>query len=391
MRNWILPENIADLLPPNARRMEALRRAMLDLCASFGYELVQPPLIEYIESLLIQQDAALDLKTFKLTDQMSGRQLGLRADITPQVARIDAHLLNRQGVARLCYAGPTVHTLPDGIMAAREPLQLGAEIYGCEGVAADVESIELMLECLKCAEAGITHLDIGHIGLFLSLADAAGLRGSVREQVFSAIQQKDVTTVAACLSHVSANLRTAFVALPALYGDASVLQAARRALPVLPAIGLALDVLESLTAALQARGIQPRFDLAELHSGYYHTGLVWAAYADGWPNAIARGGRYDDVGAQFGRSRPATGFSLDLKALLWRLPPEPARLAILAPDLLDAELTAVVRGLRIAGETVVICLGSPVDFQELHVDRELVRQGGAWVVRPLDAGIPRLA
>ncbi|PHV12989.1 ATP phosphoribosyltransferase regulatory subunit [Chitinimonas sp. BJB300] len=383
MRNWILPENIADLLPPEARRVETLRRASLDLIASFGYELVQPPLIEYVDSLLTRDDAALDLKTFKLTDQLSGRQLGLRADITPQVARIDAHLLNRQGVTRLCYAGPVVHTLPDGIMAAREPLQLGAEIYGFAGVAADVEIVELMGECLKLADIDHVHLDIGHIGLFLALADAAGLQGAARESVFRTIQQKDVATLAALLINVPKDLQSGLLALPNLYGDVAVLAHAERLLPPLDAVKAALAELRELTDALAARGITPNFDLAELRSGYYHTGLVFAAYAEGWPNAVARGGRYDHVGEQFGRSRPATGFSLDLKELAWRLPPASVRLAILAPPTFDSGLAETIRQLRADGETVVVRLGEVVDLEELHVDRELVLVDGSWQVRAI--------
>lgn len=383
MRNWILPENIADLLPPEARRVETLRRASLDLIAGFGYELVQPPLIEYVDSLLTRDDAALDLKTFKLTDQLSGRQLGLRADITPQVARIDAHLLNRQGVARLCYAGPVVHTLPDGIMAAREPLQLGAEIYGYAGVAADVEIVELMGECLKLAGIAHVHLDIGHIGLFLALADAAGLQGGAREAVFRTIQQKDRATLAALLADVPADLKAGLLALPNLYGDLQVLEQAERNLPALPGVQSALRELRELSVALAARGITPNFDLAELRSGYYHTGLVFAAYAEGWPNAVARGGRYDHVGEQFGRPRPATGFSLDLKELAWRLPPAAARAAILAPSTFDLQLADAIRQLRAAGETVVVRLGEVVDPEELHANRELVLLDGQWQVRAL--------
>lgn len=383
MRNWILPENIADLLPPNARRLEALRRSMLDLCAGFGYELVQPPLIEYVDSLLTRQDAVLDLKTFKLTDQLSGRQMGLRADITPQVARIDAHLLNRQGVTRLCYAGPILHTLPDGIMAAREPLQLGAEVYGHAGIDADVEVIELMLACLAQAEITSVHLDVGHIGLFGAIADAAGLTGEARDLVFQAIQQKDASGLKRLTAGLEPALAAALIALPTLYGDQQVLQRAHALLPALPGIAAALVTLNDLTIALAARGVEANFDLAELRSGQYHTGLVFAVYADGWANAIARGGRYDDVGKQFGRSRPATGFSVDLKELTWRLPDATARRAILAPPGLDAELVGTINALRGKGETVVVKLGDVIDSEELQADRELLYRDGAWTVVPL--------
>ncbi|WP_449252218.1 ATP phosphoribosyltransferase regulatory subunit [Chitinimonas lacunae] len=385
MRNWILPEHISDLLPPEARRVETLRRAMLDLAAGFGYELVLPPLIEYVDSLLPPADAALELKTFKLTDQLSGRQLGLRADITPQVARIDAHLLNRQGVARLCYAGSTVHALPDGILSSREPLQLGAEIYGFAGVAADVEVVELMRECLRLAGIEQVHLDIGHIGLFLALADAAALSGERREAVFRAIQQKDLPSLAALVAGLPAPLAQGLAALPTLYGGAEVLAAAEQRLPALPPITAALAALRDLTEALAARGIVPHYDLSELRSGYYHTGLVFAAYAEGWANAVARGGRYDHVGERFGRPRPATGFSVDLKELSRRLAPALARRAILAPDRLDPALADAIRALRSAGETVVVRLGEVIDVEELHADRELVERGGQWQVVPLGA------
>jgi ATP phosphoribosyltransferase regulatory subunit len=380
MRNWILPENIADLLPPEARRLEALRRAMLDLIATFGYELVQPPLIEYADALLTRQDAALDLKTFKLTDQLSGRQLGLRADTTPQVARIDAHLLNRQGVARLCYAGAVVHTLPDGVMAAREPMQLGAEVYGHAGLSADVEVVELMTACLRLAGIEHVHLDLGHVGIFLALADEAGLEGEVREAVFRALQQKDVPSLTVLVAPLPPPLAAALTALPTLYGDLTVLETARNTLPPLPRITAALDALAELGAALQQRGMSPNVELAELRSGYYHTGLTFAAYAEGWPNAVARGGRYDDVGERFGRPRPATGFSLDLKDLAWKWPAPPQRRAILAPDCFDASLAQAVHALRAAGETVVTRLGEVIDVEELHADRELVWQDGRWVV-----------
>ncbi|MBV8660244.1 MAG: ATP phosphoribosyltransferase regulatory subunit [Burkholderiales bacterium] len=384
MRNWILPENIADLLPPEARRVEVLRRASLDLIATYGYELVQPPLIEYTESLLTQHDAALDMKTFKLTDQLSGRQLGLRADITPQVARIDAHLLNRQGVARLCYAGPVVHALPDGIMASREPLQIGAEIYGYAGVEADVEVVELMGACLKLAEIEHVHLDIGHIGLFIALADEAGLTGEKRDAVFRAIQQKDVPGLQTLVAGLPAALEAGLLALPTLYGDRSVLEAAATRLPALAGIQRALAELHALADALAARDVTAHFDLAELRSGYYHTGLVFAAYAEGWANAIARGGRYDHVGEQFGRPRPATGFSLDLKELAWRLPVAAARTAILAPALADPTLADVIRTLRAQGETVVVRLGEVIDVAELCADRQLVNENEVWRVIAMD-------
>ncbi|MDR3428572.1 MULTISPECIES: ATP phosphoribosyltransferase regulatory subunit [Silvimonas] len=380
MRNWILPEYISDVLPREARQIEAMRRGLLDLFSRYGYELVMPPLVEYVESLFLQDDPALNLKTFKLVDELTGRQMGLRADITPQVARIDAHILNRQGVTRLCYSGSVVNTRPDGILSTREPRQIGAEIYGCADVAADVEVIELMFESLALAGLKDMRLDIGHIGLFHAMADAAGLKGDLRDQTFSALQQKDLPT----LREVSAGLDPAIAkglqALPSLYGGYDVLARARAALPNIAGVAEALAALEQLSSALAVRKIPVRFDLAEVRSSDYHTGLVFAAYAEGFANAVARGGRYDRVGEKFGRSRPATGFSLDMRELS-RLPFPEVKAAILAPAGDDATLIATVRQLRAAGETVIIDLG--VKPEEAAVNRRLVLKNGQWQVDPL--------
>ncbi|MEN9659321.1 MAG: hypothetical protein RL571_2786 [Pseudomonadota bacterium] len=375
MRNWILPEYISDVLPSEARQIEALRRKVLDLFACYGYEQVAPPLIEYVESLFTQDDSALDLKTFKLVDELTGRQMGLRADITPQVARIDAHILNRQGVARLCYAGSVVNTRPDGVLSTREPRQIGAEIYGCAGVAADVEAVELMFAALALAGLSEPRLDIGHIGLFDALADAANLQGNQREEVFAALQQKDVATIQEATAGIPADLQAGLLLLPTFYGSSEVLAHARAKLPQLPKVLAALDSLEQLTAALQLRGIVAHFDLSELRSSYYHTGLVFAAYAKGFTNAVARGGRYDSVGEKFGRSRPATGFSMDLREFS-ALPFPSLRAGILAPSGDDAALLLAIRKLRDAGEIVMIDLG--VVASELSIDRVLSLQDGQW-------------
>lgn len=377
MRNWILPEYISDVLPCEARLLEGLRRRMLDLFACYGYEQVIPPLVEYVESLFTQEDKALDLKTFKLVDELTGRQMGLRADITPQVARIDAHILNRKGVARLCYAGSVVNTRPDGTLSSREPRQIGAEIYGCAGLAADVEIIELMRESLALAGMNNLRLEIGHMGLFLALADAAGLDGVAREEIFVALQQKDLPSLNACTAGLNAELRQGFLALPSCYGGAEVLESARTALPALPAVNKALDALDALCAALRVRGIEPGFDLAELRSSYYHTGLVFAAYTPGYANAVARGGRYDSVGEKFGRSRPATGFSLDLRELS-HLPFPLRRAGILAPAGDEPALVACIRKLREQGEIVVVDLGMAEG--ETSCDRQLVKAGSNWEV-----------
>ncbi|WP_432721047.1 ATP phosphoribosyltransferase regulatory subunit [Jeongeupia wiesaeckerbachi] len=381
MRNWILPEHISDVLPREARQIETMRRGMLDLFGHYGYELVMPPLVEYVESLFLLDDPALNLKTFKLVDELTGRQMGLRADITPQVARIDAHILNRKGVTRLCYAGSVVNTRPDGIQSTREPRQIGAEIYGSTNVAADVEIIELLFACLGIAGLEDVRLDIGHIGLFHALADAASLHGERREQAFSALQQKDVPTLQTLTADLPKDLALGLCALPSLYGGAETLARARAALPPVAGIGEAIDALQALATALAARQIAVRFDLAEVKSSDYHTGLVFAAYTRGFANALARGGRYDRVGEKFGRARAATGFSLDVRALT-RLPFPDAAPGILAPVGDDPRLIAAIRALRAQGETVVVDLG--VVAGEVRVDRQLVEGKDGWQVVAFD-------
>ncbi|WP_288843189.1 ATP phosphoribosyltransferase regulatory subunit [uncultured Deefgea sp.] len=380
MRNWILPEYISDVLPMESRQLETLRRSLLDLYARYGYEQVEPPLVEYVESLFTQDDSALDLKTFKLVDELSGRQMGLRADITPQVARIDAHILNRKGVARLCYAGSVVTTRPDGLMSNRQPRQIGAEIYGCANIGADIEAIELMFASL--ALTGVTDfcLEIGHIGLFNAMADVAHWPNDAREAAFNALQQKDVPALETLTADLSPELRQGILALPLCYGGSDVLVRARQALPAIDAVTAALDALHELETALLNRGMSVRFDLAESPGSYYHTGLVFNAYANGFASAVARGGRYDRVGEKFGRSRPATGFSLDLRALT-SLPFPTHQAAILAPQSDDMALIAVIRTLRNAGEIVIVDLG--VDVTEVHINRSLQLISGQWQIVPL--------
>ncbi len=313
MTAWLLPENVEDVLPPEAWRMEDLRRGLLDLFRARGYELVIPPLMEYLDSLLTGVGADLDLKTFKLVDQLSGRLMGVRADITPQVARIDAHLLAANAVNRLCYAGSVLHTQPDGFHRSREPIQVGAELYGEAGAAADLEILTLMLDALSGCGVRSVQLDIGHVGVYRALAQLAGLNGEVEHQLFGALQAKDSSAVDVLTAGLPKALREAFRALPQLYGDRSVLVEARAALPQLPAIDAALDTLETIDRGLA--GVEAAYDLAELRGYGYHSGVVFAAYTGGRSRAIAQGGRYDEVGRVFGRSRPATGFSLDLREL----------------------------------------------------------------------------
>ncbi|MEW6414928.1 MAG: ATP phosphoribosyltransferase regulatory subunit [Pseudomonadota bacterium] len=312
MTAWLLPENVEDVLPPEAWRMEDMRRALLDLFRGRGYQLVIPPLMEYVESLLTGVGADLDLKTFKLVDQLSGRLMGVRADITPQVARIDAHLLAANAVNRLCYAGSVLHTQADGFHRSREPIQIGAELYGEAGIAADLEILRLMLDGLSACGVSAVQLDIGHVGVYRALAQEAGLAGEVEHELFNALQAKDASAVAVLTAGLAPALRDAFAALPQLYGDRGVLAEARARLPQLPAVADALDTLAAIDAGL---GVEAAYDLAELRGYGYHSGVVFAVYTAGRSQAIAQGGRYDEVGKVFGRARPATGFSLDLREL----------------------------------------------------------------------------
>jgi ATP phosphoribosyltransferase regulatory subunit len=381
---WLLPEHIADVLPAQARHIEELRRGLLDVARSFGCELVMPPLMEHIESLLSGTGRELDLKTFKLVDQLSGRTLGVRADATPQVARIDAHLLNRAGVTRLCYCGPVLHTRPSGMQGTREPLQFGAEIYGHAGLEADLEVQDLALDSLRGAGLQGLTLDLGDARIVRALL--AGVDAVRRADIQAALAGKDVAGLRELCAGLEEAPRQALQALPALYGDEAVIGRARELLPSLAPVRAALDDL--LTLARHARQAHPEvqvgFDLADVGGSSYYSGARFAIYAEGSSDAIARGGRYDEVGAIFGRNRPAVGFSLDLKELAERVPGRGGRPAVRAPWSEDAGLRAAVRRLREQGETVVCILpGHEHEGQEFECDRELVVVGGQWAVRAL--------
>lgn len=314
---WLLPEHIADVLPTRARHIESLRRGLLDAAAAHGFELVIPPLLEHIESLLSGTGHALDLQTFKLVDQLSGRTLGIRADSTPQAARIDAHMLNREGTTRLCYCGPVLHTRPTGGGSTREPLQFGAEIYGQAGLEADLEIQDLALECLSVAGIGEAVLDLADVRIVRAVLAGVPVDGARLDAVYAALAAKDGAELRALSSDFSDEARRGLQALVGLYGDDAVLDEARRALPRRPAISTALDELQTL--AQHARAAHPQldvgFDLAD-SSGYaYYSGARFAIYVRGASDAVARGGRYDEVGAIFGRNRPAVGFGLDVKDL----------------------------------------------------------------------------
>lgn len=377
--NWLLPEYIADALPVEAGRLESLRRKLLDIFAVHGYELVMPPMLEYLDSLLTGSGRDLQHQTFELVDQLSGRTLGIRADMTPQVARIDAHLLNRQGVARLCYCGSVLHTLPASISASRQPLQLGAEIYGHAGIEADGEVLRLLATTL--AEAGVVRprIDLGHVGIFRALAEAAGLNAGQVEELLSLLQAKDVPGIEAVCRDIAEPWAGALRALPGLYGGQEVLARAESLLPSLPAIAAALDNLRRIMQGMPDFDLS--LDLADLRGYHYHNGVVFAAYAAGYPAAIARGGRYDGVGAVFGRARPATGFSLDLREVSRLLPAKPEATVILAPQAgSDLALASLIAELRAAGEIVIEQLPGEQAGEGRRCDRRIVAAGGQWII-----------
>jgi ATP phosphoribosyltransferase regulatory subunit len=386
MRAWLLPEYIEDILPAEAARIERLRRQVLDLFEVHGYELVMPPLLEYVDSLLTGTGHDLDLQTFKLVDQISGRTLGVRADITPQVARIDAHLLNRSGVTRLCYAGSVLHTLPNGTNRTREPLQIGAELYGHAGIESDVEIQRLMMRALELAGVRDAYLDIGHVGIFRSLVRHGRITGELESELFRVIQGKDLPALRELTRSVPRGIRDALAALPELYGGPEVLVEAARRLPRLDEIRAAIRDLEALSSALSDVARIRCFDLAELRGYHYHSGVVFAAYLEGQPYAIGRGGRYDEVGKAFGRARPATGFSADLRDLAALQMPQAARAGVLAPFApADAALQRRVDSLRVAGTRVIVELpGHESATDELDCDRRLARRDGKWAIEKIE-------
>lgn len=386
MSNWLLPENLADILPAEARRIEELRRDLLDLYRTYGFELVAPPLVEYIDSLLSGTGSDLNLRTCKLVDQLSGRTLGVRADITPQVSRIDAHLLNREGITRLCYCGTVLHARPAGLFSDRELLQIGVELFGHAGVEADIEIIQLAFQSVR--KAGVKHarLDLNHPGVVRAIIDSDPALIGVADELLDLLSIKDVPGLIE-LGHRLPDARPdslqALLALPALYGGAEVLARARQVLPALPAVDVALADLQTLMSALP--GYDFSIDLADMGSGYgYHSGVVFSIYAEGWHDALVKGGRYDGIGKAFGRNRPATGFSLDLRKLSSGLPQARQARAISAPWGTDPVLVEALQKLREAGEIVVQALpGQPHRLDEFTVDREMILDGGTWKVRAI--------
>ncbi|HEY4075246.1 MAG TPA: ATP phosphoribosyltransferase regulatory subunit [Herbaspirillum sp.] len=382
MPNWLLPENIADVLPSEARKIEELRRQVLDHFRLYGYELVMPPMLEYLESLLTGAGQDTDLRTFKLVDQLSGRTMGIRADMTTQVARIDAHLLNRTSVTRLCYAGSVLQTRPSGLHATREPLQIGAEIYGHAGLEADAEIQQLALASLRLAGFKKVRLDLCHVGVLQAIIadDAEALKQA--PQLFTLLQAKDIPDLNVISASFKPATRDALLALPGLYGDVTIIDKARAVLPALPGIAKALDELQVLVEL--AADADVIIDLADLRGYHYHSGVMFAAYVPGLPNAVARGGRYDHVGEAFGRARPATGFSMDLRELARLMPGAARKAAVRAPWSTEPGLQQKITELREAGEIVIQSLpGHDNDLDEFDCDRAVVCHNGNWIIQNL--------
>ena len=382
MSAWVLPDHIADVLPSEARHIEELRRGLLDTARSYGYELVMPPMLEYLESLLTGTGEALALQTSKLIDQLSGRTMGLRADMTQQVARIDAHLLNRKGVTRLCYCGPVVHARPDRPRATREPFQFGAEIYGHEGLEADLEALHLALDCLKGAGVKDVIVDLADVRIVRSLLAGVMVDEQVLRGVHAALASKDATELAQLTRDFPEASREGLMALLQLYGGMEVLDQAEKLLERTAGVRNVLSHLRWLVQHLD--GVKVSFDLADLRGYSYYSGTRFAIYVPGGSDALVRGGRYDEVGAVFGRNRPAAGFSLDIKQLVAVVPERPLKAAIRAPWGDDAQVAAAIAALRQKGETVVCVLpGHESEVDEFHCDRELANVGGQWVVQAI--------
>ncbi len=387
MNAWLLPEQISDVLPSEAFTVESLRRRLLDDAVAHGYELVIPPMLEHVDSLLSGAGQDLELQTFKLVDPLSGRTLGLRADMTPQAARIDAHLLNRKGVTRLCYCGSVVHTHAQGVNATREPLQFGVELYGHAGLEADIEVQRLAVQGLRLG--GVRHMT-------LALSDARLVRGILGGmmagpehigQILEALARKDVPRLQQLTQGTQTEQRDAILALPDLFGDVSILAQARAVLPDRPLVAQALADLERLARLHACPDVDVQIDLADLRGYHYHTGVIFGLFAASEPDALVRGGRYDEIGATFGRPRPATGCTLDLRALARHHPRPVARPAILARWSTAPGYHAAVQALRARGECVI---EQPVEAVleglSFDCDRELAFDGEGWDVRPYHAG-----
>ncbi len=388
---WLLPDGVQETLPPDAREVEILRYQILSLFQSWGYDLVMPAMIEYRDSLLTGPAHALDVRTFALVDQLSGRQMGVRSDMTPQVARIDAHLLanddDQLRISRLCYCGHLLHTLGEGVNSSRTPLQIGAEIFGCDLIGADVEVASLMIETLQAVGLSNISVDFGHVGIFRSLMKQAGLDPHQENQLFDMLQRKSIPDLNQYLQAltVEAPLREQICQLALLNGDVSTIDKARDYFAGASAdLHASLDAMQQVVAALSAKYPKTSIhcDLAELRGYDYHTGLVFAAFIPGQGAEIARGGRYDDIGRVFGKARPATGFSADLLSL-YQISNNSVSTSrgILAPDLADDRLNDLIQHLRADGERVVVDLTqASLCAVQQHCDRQIAQQNNDWVV-----------
>ena len=384
MRNWLLPEFIEDVLPSEAARIEQLRRKLLDLFKVHGYQYVIPPTLEYLESLITGTGFDLDLATFKVVDQLTGRLMGIRADMTPQAARIDAHMLNQQGVSRLCYAGTVLRTKPDGLARTREPLQLGAELFGHAGIDSDIEIQRLMIKALQLLGLKELHIDFSHVAIFEGLVKAGNINADLEQALYVALQSKDKTAVAELAAELDVSIQQALISLTDLNGGIAILEKAENLLPKLPEIAQALANLSAVASKLSDLNVQVSFDLGELRGYHYHSGVVFAAYARGYTGPVAMGGRYDEVGIAFGRARPATGFSLDLRGIVSTLAPANLPKSILAPEGNDKGLLNKIEALRAEGLVVIHALpNSQTNVSELNCDTQLVARDGQWLIETL--------
>lgn len=393
MKRWLLPDGVEEILPIEAGKLESLRRELLDLYKTWGYQFVITPLIEYLDSLLVGSSHDLDLHTFKITDQLSGRMMGIRADITPQAARIDAHCLNREGPVRLCYSDNVLHTKPRGIMTSRVPIRIGAELYGHSGVECDVELICLMYETLKKIEISEIHIVLGHVGIFRKLVQEAKLENSTERDLFEAVQSKAYDEIDSVLNGSVSDsiLRDMLQKLTRLSGDEKTLSEALTTFAIAPdSVKAELQELVAIVNEVKQRipDITLCFDLCELRGYEYHTGIVFAAYTPDYGRAVAKGGRYDHIGEVFGRARPASGFDSDLKVLARLSAKNPeGKAGILAPNIIDEKLNSIVDDLRKQGEIVIINLvNGAIDEKarkELNCDRQIVRRDNSWIIDPL--------
>lgn len=388
---WLLPEGITEVLPEQAAHLEGLRRNLLDTFECWGYQLVIPPFVDFLDSLLTGSGHDLDLQTFKLTDQLSGEMLGVRADMTPQVARIDAHNLKHEWPTRLCYVGTTLHTLGDELEKTRSPMQIGAELYGHAGIESDYEVIQLMLEMLAISGVQNVHLDMGHVGIYRALAEASGLNQHQETELFDVLQRKARTELAELLDQyaIADEFKYIFNVLPKLNGGADILSKAVNLITNgNEAIKIALQDLKAIADKLQRDypSLTVSFDLAELRGYHYHTGMVFAAFVPSIGKEIARGGRYDNIGAVFGRARPATGFSADLKVLVALLDDtsQSQKKSVFAPVSADDNLAETIRDLRASGVQVIQQLpGQQGTAEDMGCNSVLEKQDQQWVVRPL--------